>query len=60
MDPFQQIITLSLGCTSHKICPVWATAPFLAAQGNKQAFCLYFAMTRYEMERCLGQPWTEF
>ena len=35
MDPFQQGITLSLGLTSHKICPVRAIVPLLAAQGNK-------------------------
>ena len=51
MDPFQQSITLSMGRTNHKICLVWATAPFLAAQVNKQAFCLYVAMTRYKMFR---------
>ena len=34
-DPFRQGVTLSLGRTSHEICPVWAIVPFLAAQGNK-------------------------
>ena len=34
-DPFRQGVTLSLGHTSHEICPVRAIAPFLAAQGNK-------------------------
>ena len=34
-DPFRQGVTLSLGCTSHEICPVRAIVPFLGARGNK-------------------------
>ena len=33
-DPFRQGITLSLGRTDHKICPVKAIVPFLAASGK--------------------------
>ena len=33
-DPFRQGITLSLGRTGHKICPVKAIVPFLAARGS--------------------------